>query len=140
MENLLKGCIIYADKRKCATAEEKGKLYTLNNNNGFKITKVKIDNCVFRDETKKCDWMFLVGDKFIVLVELKGGKIRESLPQLLITYQLLKDKIKNERIFARVCTGKNNHVPKIKDNTIYKELQRVTNKNVKIGKNLIDNF
>jgi len=56
------------------------------------VTRVKVDGCLIADsKNKKCDWLFLVPDrKLLILVELKGEDVLYAIDQLLSTIQALK--------------------------------------------------
>ena len=132
-------CTEIKGRRRIFTAKEEGKVYKLNNTPCFEVAKVRIDGCVFNDEIKKCDWMFLVEEGKVIFVELKGNDISGGLKQLHQTYDRLRNKLENRIIWFRLCIGERNSVPRsIRGNTSYKYLFAVSEDNLKIGKQLSD--
>ena len=138
MKDKLLDCTIENDNRNIFTAKEQGKVYSYYNNSKRNIAKIKVEDCVFFDNVKKCDWLFQVENILSIFVELKGSDIRKGQKQLLITYEALKVYINNE-IWFRLCIGKHNSVPKsIKQDKVYRNLFEISKGNIKIEKNIID--
>lgn len=132
-------CTEIKDRRKIFTAKEEGKVYTLDNNACFDVAKVRIDGCVFNEEIKKCDWLFLVEQEKVIFVELKGSDIASGIRQLIETYNRLRNQLGNRIIWFRLCIGEKNSVPRsIRGNNSYKYLFAISKDNLKIGKQLID--
>jgi hypothetical protein len=133
-------CTEIHDNRNIFTAKEEGKVYTLNNNSKSKIAKIKVDDCIFSDNVKKCDWLFLIEDLKSVFVELKGSDVRTGQKQLLNSYELLEKYVNND-IWFRICIGENNSVPKsIKDDRTYQKLFKISKGNIRIEKRITDTY
>lgn len=79
-----------------SSAIENGKKFILNNTSGKTICRVRVDNCLIKDQTiKKCDFLFNVEeeDKFF-LVELKGVDLGTAIKQIESTFDIVNQKIK----------------------------------------------
>ena len=82
--------------------------YILNNNSSFEISKIKIDNCVFKTEYGlKCDYLLKSikqnKTEHLYLIELKGKQILKAVSQ--INETLKKLKITNQsanNVFGRI--------------------------------------
>lgn len=97
-------CIEFDEERKICIAFEKGKVYKLNNNSGYKIRKVKVDKCVEqKDGEKRCDYLMEIEKiKKIIFIELKGGDLVHALRQLYFTIIYFKTQFGNYQIDARI--------------------------------------
>lgn len=108
-QNCGKNCILFSDKRSMVSCTEKGKTYTLNQNNlNFQVSCFHIDGGVIDSlKCNKCDFAFFIKDEFnrAIFIELKGGDIRHALEQLnetlsLDTFRDITDTCK--KIYGRV--------------------------------------
>jgi len=136
---MFEDCIEFNDRRRVFTASEEGKTYTLNNLRNLEIAKVKVDGCMFNENVKKCDWLFLIAEDKVIFVELKGSDIRQGVKQLEETYNRLRNSIEVNEMWFRLSIGEKNSVPKsIRDNKVYKNLFAIAKGNLKIGKRLTD--
>lgn len=131
-------CIEFDEPRKIGIASENGKKYELINKSGFKLRKIKIDNCIQQNKyEKRCDYLFLIDknpdDTIAHFVELKGGAISDALKQILETHEFLKPELKTMDIKARIICSVNN--PQIIYNQTYRKLFQRTKGNIKIASN-----
>ena len=93
-------------KGKKIVVEERGKKFTIKNDNEKEIVKVTVDNCLIDDERERCDYLFLIdGDcPEIVYVELKGKDVPKAASQLRTTMTYCaKLNQKRKRICYIVC-------------------------------------
>jgi len=122
-------CIEFRDKRAKCVAQQKGRKFTLINNSGHLISKVKIDGCVIKEERTKCDYLFKVeaaSNARALFVELKGGGLNDAMKQILSTIDYLKDELHGWRLDARIVSSGN--VPDLKSFPNYRELNRAVRK------------
>lgn len=77
-------------------AIENGKRFTFSNVSGKTICRVRVDNCLIKDQTiRKCDFLFNVEeDKRYYLVELKGGDVGSAIRQIESTFDIVNKQIK----------------------------------------------
>lgn len=61
--------------------EEKRSKLTLKNSNEVYSTKIKVDGCEIKGDTKRCDFM-LTTDKLEIYIELKGTDISKAIIQI----------------------------------------------------------
>jgi hypothetical protein len=118
--------------------------YRLQNTKKKKICKIKIDNALIKDNsTKKCDFLFLLCDKHIILVELKGSDMIKAIRQINSTIIFLGDKLKDNSVSARIVLSRFN-VPRIENNPDFlklKKLLRSKNGDLKYMTNILtENF
>lgn len=88
--------------------EENRRKIIFKNKNKECLARVKIDGGLINtSDEKKTDYMLIRCDHDIVyLIELKGGHADEAYKQILNTIKLIKGKIKNATINARIITSK----------------------------------
>jgi hypothetical protein len=73
--------------------EEKGKSFKIKNFKRKQIIVCTVDGCLINQESKKCDFIFLLDSespKKIILVELKGSNYAEAVRQIIETAEHLK--------------------------------------------------
>jgi hypothetical protein len=77
---------------KIITAKENGMQLVIKNPTQKQITKIRVDDCVITDESKRCDYMFEITDTSlskniyrVIYLELKGRHIQEAYVQLATT-------------------------------------------------------
>lgn len=74
-----------------SVAIENGKRFAFSNVSGKTICRVRVDNCLIKDQTiRKCDFLFNVEeDKRYYLVELKGGDVGSAIRQIESTFDIV---------------------------------------------------
>lgn len=74
------------------TAEENKRKLIIANNSGKMITKVLVDNCVVKDNSPRCDYLFEVGSPIeqVIYLELKGCDVEKAYQQLCATIDRFK--------------------------------------------------
>jgi len=96
------------DKIIVSKDEQSPSKHILNNNSGFTISKIKIDNCVFKtNDGIKCDYVLKVfkdeNIDYLYLIELKGKQVLKAVAQ--IDKTLNKLNITNQsakKVFGRI--------------------------------------
>lgn len=80
------------------SAREGGKRFSFLNITRKTICRVHIDDCLITDKTvKKCDYLFNVNeDNLYYLVEFKGVAVDEAVRQIISTYEIVNEKIKQD--------------------------------------------
>src|SRR6266542_7007174 len=120
-------CVEYNEVRKICVAEQSGKSYRLNNLSGLTIRKIKIDGCLAQQAGKKrCDYLMAVNDKETkraILIELKGGNLKEALNQIYDTVIWLKNEFYQYRFDARIIGTRD--VPGFLNSADYLKLSRL---------------
>ena len=101
-------CIESDDDRKIIIAFEKGRTYRLNNESGYKIRKVKVDNCIQQKaEQKRCDYLVGIQSiKKVIFIELKGGDLVHALKQLHASIIYFKPEFINYQVDARIVASR----------------------------------
>ena len=92
-----------------ASAEERGRKYSIENKSKKEIIKYKIDGGLITDDNDiKCDYGFYTEDDLLILVELKGGDYSHAIEQIINTIKLLITipKIKISSVKARIVVSK----------------------------------
>ena len=135
-------CIEFNEKRRICTALQNGKTYRLNNESGFTIRKVVVDNCLIQGiGERRCDYLMnYEGHNFkrVIFIELKGGALVDALKQIFSTIVLLKEDFKNHQIDARIVGSRD--VPGFINTPEYRKLAKEvipTNGKVERGTNKI---
>ncbi|MEO5359331.1 MAG: hypothetical protein H7843_02655 [Nitrospirota bacterium] len=84
-------CVEYDGSAIEITADENGKWFIITNKTKKRIMKIKIDNCIIKNEQKKCDYLFIDCDKStLYFVELKGRNVSYAVKQILATLEKIK--------------------------------------------------
>jgi len=124
--NNINSCIVYSDFRSQPSVKEQGKSYTIVNTKKDKITCVKIDDCVFETEQKKCDFLFLVERDVPIafFVELKGCNVSHGIEQLHSSIKALKNDFANHQLEARI-SNIGNTIPDLKNRKTYIDLAKI---------------
>jgi hypothetical protein len=122
------GCIEYNEVRKICVAEEKGKKYTLINDSGFTIQKIRVDGCISQQPgEKRCDYLFKLEkgepDR-AVFVELKGGDLIQAIRQVTDTINYLGPELSAYKKFVRIIGSRD--VQRLRLNPAYSKLIRLT--------------
>jgi hypothetical protein len=80
------------------SASEGGKRFSFLNINRKAICRVHIDDCLITNKkVKKCDYLFNVSeDNLYYLVEFKGLAVDEAVLQIISTYEIVNEKIKQD--------------------------------------------
>lgn len=93
------------------TAEENKRKLVINNPGGKTVLKVLIDNCVVKDNSPRCDYMFEIGSPIerIIYLELKGCDVDRAFEQLCATVDRFAG---NHKMFRRECHIVASRVPK----------------------------
>lgn len=106
-------CIDILDNRKTIVTEENGRKHILNNPEGRRICRYRVDGCLI-SEGNKCDFMVVVhtlkesdGLEAIFLVELKGSDLVHAIRQIdhVVEYLASKHLIVNS-VQARIILSK----------------------------------
>ena len=131
-------CIEYDEARKICIAEQYGKKYTLNNDSGFKIQKIKVDGCLAQHTgEKRCDYLFKIETKTpqnAIFVELKGGDLITAVRQVSYTINYLRAELKTYDLLVRIIGSRD--VPKLKISPAYRQLlQLIPPQNFKYATN-----
>lgn len=73
--------------------EEKGRKFILVNTNRKEVLRIRIDNCVIKDNnSNKCDFLIIDPDKNnSYFIELKGQNVKHALKQLEDTIQKIEN-------------------------------------------------
>jgi len=123
----IRECIQYSDNRSILECNEKGKSYKILNSNGKRISKVKVDGCVSQDEgEKRCDYLFLSeGEevKQVIFVELKGGRLKDALQQIIDTVEYLREVFKDFKKKGRIIGSRD--IPRFENNPEFKKLHKL---------------
>jgi hypothetical protein len=88
------------DKNDCfsnaTSAKENGKKFIFDNRTNKSLCRVKVDKCLIADNSvKKCDFLFKVYEPSkYYLVELKGLKAEDGVKQIVSTYEIVNNYIK----------------------------------------------
>ncbi len=95
---------------------EHGKTLHVHNPNGLNVRFVQVDNCLFRNETKKCDCMYevLSPTKSIdraIYVEFKGTNFNHGIEQLEATIAMLKNRHENVHSKRAILIGR--RIPRV---------------------------
>jgi len=109
-------------KDKKIVVQERGKKFTIKNDNEIDIVKVTVDNCLIDDERERCDYLFLIdGDcPEIVYVELKGMDVPKAASQIRTTMSYCtKLNQKRKKICYIVC--RRSPVPRPRLNVLVSE-------------------
>ncbi len=89
------------EKNECfsgaTVAKEKGKEFRVEKNHTQSVCRVKVDNCLIKDDlVKKCDFLFYICEtKKILLIELKGTDIEQAVKQIVETKSYFMQKLRN---------------------------------------------
>lgn len=83
--------ILSNDSRAKFSFSEKGKTYIANNAHKQIGCCLKIDNGLYSEEVKKCDFGLLIQDGRFFLIELKGADVNSACKQLLETLKSLEN-------------------------------------------------
>lgn len=106
MSLIPENCIHYCDNRNECIASEKGKTFRLINRSGYKVKKVKIDQCFPQKQgEKRCDYLMSIdepGFKSAFFIELKGGGLVYALKQIYDSIIYLKAELKGFQLQARI--------------------------------------
>lgn len=126
MSLILDQCTEYYDNRRICIAEENRKMYRLQNISGFKIQKVKVDNCFPQKiGEKRCDYLMAIDTEYLkraIFIELKGGALNDALEQLYETIIYLKEEFRNYQVDARIVGSRD--VPGFMNTPNYLKLSR----------------
>jgi len=126
MSLIAPACIEFNEKRKICTAKEAGKSYTLENESGFIVRKVKADKCLPQKEREhRCDYLMSIDNQNndrVFFIELKGTKLLDAVGQIFDTIIYLKKEFINYRLEARIV-GRSD-TPNIKLDPKYRKLAR----------------
>jgi hypothetical protein len=75
---------------------EHGKQFTIQNENKISVKQVKVDGCLIKDERKRCDYLFEIEKKSLVIyLELKGKNVGHAYEQLVSTIEFCLTRHKN---------------------------------------------
>ena len=82
-------------------ATEKGCTYRLNNPENLMVLQTRVDGELYdSSDGKKCDYAFSSKEfSTAILVELKGGDIKQAVRQLQSTFEAFKDKYRYKQTF-----------------------------------------
>jgi hypothetical protein len=83
--------------------------YVLQNNSGYTVDKIIVDDCLLKAKTRneKCDYLFRVVDNSVVfLVECKGSDVLKAVSQIDSTLSLLQESLKGYVAKGRIVTTK----------------------------------
>lgn len=75
---------------KIVQKEENKKTFRIKNNNQKTITVCRVDGCLIKGDEIKCDFMFVVEQEVLFLVEMKGGDHVHALRQIITSGEVLK--------------------------------------------------
>ena len=91
-------------------ATEKGCTYRLNNPENLMVLQTRVDGELYdSSDGKKCDYAFSSKEfSTAILVELKGGDIKQAVRQLRSTFEAFKDKYRYKRYYGRIVASRIN--------------------------------
>jgi hypothetical protein len=109
---------------KIITAQEKGRIYRLNNPSGKKFCKVQIDGCyIDSKQGKRCDYLIIDCERNgFYFVELKGKDLLTAVEQIDQTISYFEGEL-NGTVYARIVLTKVS-VPNIENNPKILKLRR----------------
>lgn len=100
-------CTRYCDRRQEVVVEENKITYKLINPSKKEVCKIRVDDCLIKDNQKKCDYLILCcTDQVAILVELKGGNIEDAFPQLDGAINFLLPHLKDFKLCVRIIGSK----------------------------------
>lgn len=100
-------CTRYCDWRQEVVAKENKTTYKLINLSKKEVCKIRVDDCLIKDNQKKCDYLILsCTDQVAILVELKGGNIEDAFPQLDGAINFLLPYLKDFKLCVRIIGSK----------------------------------
>jgi hypothetical protein len=72
------------NQHKVVVAKEHGRVFTLHNNNGIWISKIRLDGCYFTSTNKSCDYLLELDQpiSYALYIELKGSDVSKAYAQL----------------------------------------------------------
>ncbi|HEY9811850.1 MAG TPA: hypothetical protein V6D13_21175 [Halomicronema sp.] len=88
--------------------ENKSKMI-FENPNQAPVRKIKVDGCVIKEESQKCDYVLIPDYQVEIYVELKGTDIPKAIEQLESTIELLSD---NPKKIRKLCFIVSTRCPK----------------------------
>ncbi|MDO6803940.1 hypothetical protein Q4595_15930 [Wenyingzhuangia sp. 1_MG-2023] len=95
-------CKLISNQKIFVFEEQKSKL-SLINKDEVESTQIKVDNCLIKDNSLKCDYMHLAKD-IEFYIELKGQDINHAVKQLKSTFkQLSSNSKKSKKISYIIC-------------------------------------
>lgn len=72
---------------------ENGKSFRIENLSRVSVTVCSVDGCALSGHEKKCDYLFMVGEKLLALVELKGTDHVKAVRQIIDSAEALNVKV-----------------------------------------------
>jgi hypothetical protein len=100
-------CTKYRDRRSVVSLKDpKGgpSNYIAKNPNQRNLELISVDECCFSGSA--CDFLMLVEDKAVYLIELKGSDVEKAIKQIESTLNTLSDKLKHKTIYVRIVPRK----------------------------------
>ncbi len=94
------------------TVSEKGRKFTINNNNRKLVVKIRVDGCLINDHRPRCDYIFEINSPCneAIYLELKGKDIQKAYNQISSTLGYLDNR---HRQLKRQCHIVASRVPRI---------------------------
>jgi hypothetical protein len=125
ISTLLNTCIEFSDNRSNPTVKEEGKSFTLTNSRKAKVTCIKVDGCIYKEEKTKCDYLMVaeLNQQKAYFIELKGCDVPYGIDQLFATVKELKDNYSNYILEARISNKGN--TPDVKNRKSYIDLAKI---------------
>ncbi len=112
-----------------ATATENGLTFELVNNTGYEITKLRIDDCVLKqDDGSKCDYLLIVEKKATCYwIELKDQDFDDACLQIYSTIRNITEAVNYKTHYARIVLGRFNEDKNRIDNIRYVNQKKLLN-------------
>lgn len=104
---LKKECLCSNDKRAVLVVKENGRIYRLNNPSQCEIHHYRVDGCI-ETRSRKCDHMiYVVENRCIRLVELKGKNLKDAAEQIWDTLDYISTNIpRDHTVHGRVVLSR----------------------------------
>lgn len=137
-------CIEYRGKVKTVSRTENNKTFTLVSDKDFDCEIIGIDECVFRNESRRrCDFLFVVPKHLKInthlksatayYVELKGNDLRNACEQLFNTIEATRHQLPNYKIEARVITTTGKY-PNLLQSQFYRKVKKIIKTDIQFCK------
>lgn len=87
-------CCCNLKREKIVQEKENGKVFSIKNDSGSYVKVCRVDDCLIKGESIRCDFLFMIGDKKSVdeklfLVEMKGTDHVHALRQIVSAGEIL---------------------------------------------------
>lgn len=137
----IESCIEDFEKPRDTWKDSKGgkSVFVLDNSNRNVYSKINFEDCVYegRYNDTKCDYALISNDT-VYFVELKGSDVKKGYEQLSATIKETAKCFSNLSIKVRMVVTRNSHPNLAKKTASYKHLFKVTNNDVIVKVNVLN--